>query len=108
MLKKILKILRNYYFLIVTAISVLSFLLGPYWVIITFSIFLSLIFVKYDYLKSKRKYFIFIFGFKSQNSILRIIQNLNVNFSIFLICPGFVFTDSVIYLLSNFCKKEKL
>jgi hypothetical protein len=96
---KIRFFLIRYYLYNVCILSILFISLGKYWLLISFLTFLSLIFVKYDYWKRKKLYFVPIFYLNSKNIILNIIYKININFAAFLTCTSFSLVDIIIHTI---------
>lgn len=100
MLKLALKIrnfLIRYYLYNVCLVSILFVSLGKYWLLISVLTCLSLLFVKFEYWKRKKLYFIPIFYFNKQNLFLNILYKINVNFATFLTCTSFSLIDIIIF-----------
>jgi hypothetical protein len=98
-----MKWLSKNYLLAVGLVSLFSFLILNYWMIL--NIFSYLIYNFTGLYKKKIKYFLPLFNIESNSKLLKFVIFLNINFSFFLTSLGFAIVDSTMLLITS--KKQK-
>jgi hypothetical protein len=98
-----MKWLSKNYLLAVGLVSLISFLVLKYWIIL--NIFSYLVYIFSRSYKKKLKYFLPLFNIESNSKLLKFVIFLNINFSFFLTSLGFAIVDSTMLLITS--KKTK-